>query len=214
MAAGREDCTVDLDEYASAVTAYISTCIETVATTKHYRKYTNQKPWINCDVRAKLRARSSAFVMGTAEDYKKARYEPLERPKDSADRRWRATIPPQTLDACAVCCALWCSAHHRVSAEEQCSHIQPDELNEFYARFEAQHPDQQSGMLGMRSTQYSPLMVPSADVRKVLSKTNPRKAAGPDNIPGCALRVCSSERAESTTIVPIAKKSNVTCLND
>lgn len=106
MAAGREDCTVDLDEYASAVTAYISTCIETVATTKHYRKYTNQKPWINCDVRAKLRARSSAFVMGTAEDYKKARYEPLERPKDSADRRWRATIPPQTLDACAVCCAL------------------------------------------------------------------------------------------------------------
>lgn len=53
-AAGREDCTVDLDEYASVVT---STWIETVTTTTPYRKYPNQKPWINCDVRAKLRAR-------------------------------------------------------------------------------------------------------------------------------------------------------------
>lgn len=86
----------------------------------------------------------------------------------------------------------------------------------------------------MGSTQDSPLMVTSADVCKVLSKTNPRKAASPDNIPGRALRVCSSELADvlgdifnlslaqasvptcfkSTTIVPIPKKSNVTCLND
>ena len=72
----REDSTVDLEEYASGVTGYISTCIETVTTTKHYRKYPNQKPWINCDLRAKLRARLSAFVMGTTEDYKKTRYDP------------------------------------------------------------------------------------------------------------------------------------------
>lgn len=89
-------------------------------------------------------------------------------------------------------------------------------------RFEAQNPDQQRRMLGIESTRDSPLMVTLADVRKVLSKTNPWKAAGPDNIPGCALRVCSSELADvftdifnlSTTIVPIPKRSNVTCLND
>lgn len=86
----------------------------------------------------------------------------------------------------------------------------------------------------MESTQDSPLMVTSADVRKVLSRTNPRKADGPDNIPGRALRVCSSELADvfadifnlslaqasvltcfkSTTIVPVPKRSTVTCLND
>lgn len=80
----------------------------------------------------------------------------------------------------------------------------------------------------------SPLTVTSADVRKVLGRTNLLKAAGPDNIPGRALRVCSSERADvltdifnlslaqatvptcfkSTTIVPFPKRSAVTCLKD
>ena len=32
-----------------------------------------------------------------------------------------------------------------------------------------------------------------------MRRTNPRKAAGPDNIPGRALRVCSAELAEVLT---------------
>ncbi|KAI4889038.1 hypothetical protein NFI96_000828 [Prochilodus magdalenae] len=63
---------------------------------------------------------------------------------------------------------------------------------------------------------------------------NPRKAAGPESIPGRSLKVCSSELAgvfvdifnlslaqsfvpscfKTTTIVPLPKKSVVTCLND
>lgn len=49
----------------------------------------------------------------------------------------------------------------------------PDQLNEFYAQFEAQNPDQQIGMVGVGSTQASPFMVTSANVRKVVNKTNP-----------------------------------------
>ena len=68
----------------------------------------------------------------------------------------------------------------------------------------------------------------------MLRRTNPRKAAGPDNIPGRALRVYSAELAEvptdiynlslsqssaptcfkTTTIVPLPKKNTITCLND
>lgn len=79
-----------------------------------------------------------------------------------------------------------------------------------------------------------PLTVSSAEVRMALKRTNPRRAAGPDNIPGRALRVCSSELADvfmdiynlslaqalvptcfkSTIIVPLPKKNTVACLND
>ncbi|KAI4905611.1 hypothetical protein NFI96_003219 [Prochilodus magdalenae] len=84
------------------------------------------------------------------------------------------------------------------------------------------------------STQNSSLTVTSVEVCKALRRINPRKAAGPDNIPGRALKVCSSELAgvfvdifnlslaqssvpscfKTTTIVPLPKKSVVTCLND
>ncbi|KAI4897459.1 hypothetical protein NFI96_029061 [Prochilodus magdalenae] len=110
----------------------------------------------------------------------------------------------------------------------------PDQLNEFYARFEALNPDRQRGVMAEGSTQNSSLTVTSVEVCKALRRINPRKAAGPDNIPGRALKVCSSELAgvfvdifnlslaqssvpscfKTTTIVPLPKKSVVTCLND
>ena len=38
-------------------------------------------------------------------------------------------------------------------------------------------------------------------VRKLLQKTNPRKATGPDNIPACILKDCCSELAPILTII-------------
>ncbi|KAK1802807.1 hypothetical protein P4O66_021353, partial [Electrophorus voltai] len=71
-----------------------------------------------------------------------------------------------------------------------------------------------------------------ADVRRTLRGVNPRKAAGPDNIPGRVLRECADQLAEvltdifnisrscavvptcfkTTTIVPVPKKPTVSCL--
>ncbi len=78
------------------------------------------------------------------------------------------------------------------------------------------------------------LCLSAADVRKTLSRINPRKAAGPDNIPGCVLKDCAAQLTDvlrdifntslsqavvptclkSTTIIPVPKKSPVSCLND
>ncbi len=72
-----------------------------------------------------------------------------------------------------------------------------------------------------------------ADVRKTLSRINPPKAAGPDNIPGRVLKDCAEQLTDvltdifntslsqaviptclkSTTIMPVPKKSPVSCLN-
>ncbi|KAI4894209.1 hypothetical protein NFI96_027345, partial [Prochilodus magdalenae] len=237
-AAVGEDCTVDLEDYASGVTSYISTCIETIVPTKRCRTYPNQKPWINCDVRSMLRARSTAFLSGNAEDYKRARYD-LRRSIRQAKRQYRVKLEGCYTSADSR--RMWQGLRHitdyqQRSREVTTSHTTlPDQLNEFYARFEALNPDRQRGVMAEGSTQNSSLTVTSVEVCKALRRINPRKAAGPDNIPGRALKVCSSELAGvflwtySTCPLhnllchlasrpppssPSLRKSVVTCLND
>ncbi|KAK3518582.1 hypothetical protein QTP70_004083 [Hemibagrus guttatus] len=107
----------------------------------------------------------------------------------------------------------------------------PNALNNFYARFEAQND--------VTYSENQVLCLTMADVRKTLCRINPRKAAGPDNIPGRVLRECAEQLADvftdifniflsmlkmlptivpmclkTTTIIPVLKKSPVSCLND
>uniref|UniRef100_A0A3B1K8G0 Reverse transcriptase domain-containing protein n=1 Tax=Astyanax mexicanus TaxID=7994 RepID=A0A3B1K8G0_ASTMX len=109
----------------------------------------------------------------------------------------------------------------------------PDDLNTFYTRFET--PSTTTERHTQPSTPPSPpLTVSSGQVYRALRKINPRKAAGPDNFPGRALRACANELAnifssifnlslsqsivptcyKNTTIVPLPKRSPPTCLND
>ena len=79
-----------------------------------------------------------------------------------------------------------------------------------------------------------PLSITVADVRRTLLRIKPRKAAGPDGIPGRVLKTCAHQLAgvsqpsstcrspsrtvpscfKSTTIIPIPKQQRVTSLND
>ena len=72
------------------------------------------------------------------------------------------------------------------------------------------------------------------EVSKTFKRVNPRKAAGPDDIPSCVLRACADQLAgmfmdiftvslsqsavstcfKSATIVPVPNKATVTQLND
>ncbi len=108
----------------------------------------------------------------------------------------------------------------------------PDALNHFYSRFEMQN-DTPAQKLPTPPNDRALCLSP-ADVRKTLSRINPRKAAGPDNIPGRVLKDCAAQLTDvltdifntslsqavvptclkSTTIIPVPKKSPVSCLND
>ncbi len=89
--------------------------------------------------------------------------------------------------------------------------------------------------LHLLSTNVHQALCPSpADERKTLSMINPCKAAGPDSIPGHALKDCAEQLTDvltdifntslsqavistslkSTTIIPVPKKSPVSCLKD
>ena len=78
------------------------------------------------------------------------------------------------------------------------------------------------------------ITVTEADVRKSFRGVNPRKASGPDGIPGRVLKTCADQLAgvftdifnlsllrsevptcfKRASIIPVPKKSKVTCLND
>ncbi len=108
----------------------------------------------------------------------------------------------------------------------------PDTLNHFYSRFEMQNDTPTQKLPTPPNDQA--LCLSAADVRKTLSRINPRKAAGPDNIPGRVLKDCAAQLTDvltdifntslsqavvptclkSTTIIPVPKKSPVSCLND
>lgn len=63
----------DIDKYTDSVSAYISKCIDDVVPRVSVRTFPNQKPWVNGNVRAKLRARSSAYNSGDPEALRKSR---------------------------------------------------------------------------------------------------------------------------------------------
>ncbi|KAI4879613.1 hypothetical protein NFI96_006236 [Prochilodus magdalenae] len=108
----------------------------------------------------------------------------------------------------------------------------PEALNKFYARFE--DPDTPPSIRLTPTPGEVPLSVTPAEVRRTLRRINPRKSAGPDNIPGRVLRECADQISEvladifnvsltqaavptclkTATIIPVPKSSTVTGLND
>ncbi|KAI4887040.1 hypothetical protein NFI96_023441 [Prochilodus magdalenae] len=197
--------TTDLEEYTSSVTSYISKCIDDVTVSKTITTRPNQKPWMTAEVRALLKARDSAFKAGDKAALRKARAK-LSRGIREAKRAHGQSI----------------HSHFRDS----------DALNHFYTRFETQNG------VAARKTTPPPddqvLCLTAADVRKTLRRVNPRKAAGPDNIPARVLKECADQLTDvftdifnislssatvptclkATAIIPVQKKSSVSCLND
>ena len=108
----------------------------------------------------------------------------------------------------------------------------PDELNNFYARFEASNTEACMRAPGVLDDCVITLSV--ADVNKTFKEVNIHKAAGPDGLPGCVLKACADQLSsvftdiftlsltesviptcfKQVTIVPVPKEAKVICLND
>ncbi len=110
----------------------------------------------------------------------------------------------------------------------------PDELNTFYARFEADNTAHTESAAAAAAEEVSPLTLSVADVTRSFKRVNIHKAVGPDGIPGRVLKACAFQLAgvftdifnlslslsvvpscfKKSIIVPIPKKNKITCLND
>ncbi|KAI5087280.1 gastrula zinc finger protein XlCGF28.1-like [Silurus meridionalis] len=200
---------INLKEYTS-VTSNISKCVDDVTISKTITTRSNQKPWMTANVRVLLKHRDSAFRSGDKAALKTARAK-LSRAIREAKHAHAKKIHNHFQDS-GDTRRMWQGIQaitNYKTTSPACDHDAslPDALNDFY---------------------------PPAEVRKTLSRVNPRKSAGPDNIPGRVLRECAEQLADvftdifnislssnvvptcltTTTIVPVPKKSTVSCLND
>ncbi|KAI4894551.1 hypothetical protein NFI96_022922 [Prochilodus magdalenae] len=221
---------LDLEDYTSAVLGYISKCVEDVTTTKTVTCYPNQKPWLNGEVRSLLKARDAAFRSGDAQELRRARREltaGVKRAKAAYALKIQGHFSSQ--DPRSMWRGIKCITDYK-TRDAQCSKDPslPEALNKFYARFE--DPDTPPSIRLTPTPGEVPLSVTPAEVRRTLRRINPRKSAGPDNIPGRVLRECADQISEvladifnvsltqaavptclkTATIIPVPKSSTVT----
>ncbi len=138
----------DIEAYSDTVTCFIRKCIDVVPT-KTIRIYPNQKPWINSDVRSALSARTSAFKSGNTDDRKQASYD-LRRSIKAAKRTYKNKVEehfknnkPRKKKKNNKPRSMWQGINNITGfkgnkpATVNIAASLPDELNTFYARFEA-----------------------------------------------------------------------------
>ncbi|KAL6463200.1 hypothetical protein MHYP_G00275910 [Metynnis hypsauchen] len=81
----------DINVYTDSITSYISKGTEDIVPKINVRSFPNQKPGINAEVRAKLRAWAAAYNSGDPASYKKARYD-LQKTIKLAKRSYRDRV--------------------------------------------------------------------------------------------------------------------------
>ncbi|TWW65003.1 putative RNA-directed DNA polymerase from transposon BS [Takifugu flavidus] len=225
----------DIDNFTSTVLDHITTTIDSITTTKRITTYPNQKPWMNKEVRLLLKARNTAFRSGEAQAYSTARAN-LRRGIKKAKHTYKRKIEGHfsSSDPRRMWQGIQAITDYKPnnSSPTVMDTTFLNELNTFYARFEKD--DKDTATRTPLPADHQPITLSSTAVYTALSRINPRKAAGPDGIPGRVLRACAEQLAgiftdifnlslahavvpscfKATTIVPVPKHSRPTCLND
>ncbi len=221
----------DLQEYTETVTAYIEKCMDDVTVTKTITTRANQKPWMTAEVRGLLKTRDEAFRSGDKQPSKQQEpICPVASKMQNGHMLKKLTITSRTAETHGACGkpfrpSLTTSPCHR---PVMMIHPSPIHSTTFIHGLKCRMTHLH------KNCPHLPMTRPAADVRKTLSRIYPRKAACPDNIPGRVLKDCAAQLMDvltdifntslsqavvptclkSTTIIPVPKKSPVSCLND
>ncbi len=189
----------DIEAYSDSVTCFIRKCIDDVVPTKTIRIYPNQKPWINRDVRSALSARTSAFKSGNTDDRKQFASYDLRRSFKAAKRQYKNKVEEHFNNNNTR--SMWQGINNITGfkgnkpATVNIAASLPDELNTFYARFEADNTAHTENAPVAAAEDVSPLSLSVADVTRSFKRVNIRKAEGPDGTPGRVLKACAFQLA-------------------
>lgn len=189
----------NIDTYTSSVLCYIKCCRDNVITMKRIRVFPNNKPWMTKDVQLLLKARNTAFRSGDPQQYSSARAN-LKKDIKDAKAAYKRKIEDHFDNSDSH--RAWQGIRHitrqdNTSSLTSSSALMAEQLNQFFGRFEVDRTAMTTDPTPATNSQA--LIIQSADVIRTLRKTNTRKAAGPDGIPGRVLRDCAAELGEVLT---------------
>ncbi len=134
----------DVNTYTSSVLHHINRCVDKVTTHKVIKLYPNQKPWMNKEVRLLLKARDAAFKSGDREAYSLSRSN-LKRGIQSAKYNYKLHIEDRFKNNDPR--RMWTGIHALTdykpanNTPPNSNATLPDELNNFYARFDRGNTD-------------------------------------------------------------------------
>ncbi len=199
---------------------------------KTIRIYPKQETWINSDVRAALSAQTSAFKSRNIDDRKQASYD-LRKSIKAAKRQYKNEIEEQfnTKNTRNMWQGITGFKGNKPATMNIATSLS-DELNHFYACFEAHNTAHTESAPADAAEEVSPLSISVTDLTPSFKRVNIHKAMGIDGIPGRVLRPCAFQLArvftdifnlslslsvipscfKKSTIVPIPKKNKITCL--
>uniref|UniRef100_A0A3P9IGT3 Reverse transcriptase domain-containing protein n=1 Tax=Oryzias latipes TaxID=8090 RepID=A0A3P9IGT3_ORYLA len=225
----------DLEVFTDSVLCYIKNCIDTVTVDKQIRVYPNRKPWMNREVQQLLRERNTAFRSGDRVLYSSTRANlkrGIRKAKMEYNRRIEGWLDSNNSRE------VWKGVQHLTNYRTTLRAAEADtslaeELNLFFTRFEVENSDTPTHPHPVAHSSLS-FTVKEQEVRSILRTVNPRKAAGPDGVPGRVLKDCADQLAgvltrifnqslaqstvppclKSSIIVPLPKKTHITSLND
>uniref|UniRef100_A0A3P9JDD6 Reverse transcriptase domain-containing protein n=1 Tax=Oryzias latipes TaxID=8090 RepID=A0A3P9JDD6_ORYLA len=229
----------DINVFTEAVVGFVGKLADDTVQKTKIRTFPNQKPWVDKTIRDALRSRTAAYNAGLAsgdmELYKAASYNVRKAVKEAKKRYGRKLESQlQQSDSRSLWQGLRTITDYRAptSGVTSADRTLADELNTFYARFEAAAKDASdanasvanaSGTNGCRqevtTSTSNALIISEHDVRRAFRRVNTRKAAGPDGISGRVLRACADQLAPvfteifnislSQSVIPTCFKESV-----
>ncbi len=165
----------DIEAYSDTVTCFIKKCIDDVVPTKTIRIYPTKNRGFNSDVRSALSARTSAFKSGNTDDRKQASYD-LRRSIKAAKRTYKNKVEEHFNNNNPR--SMWQGINNITGfkgnkpATVNIAASLPDELNTFYARFEADNTAHTESAHTAAAEEVSPLTLSVADVTRSFKRVN------------------------------------------
>ena len=152
--------------------------------------YPNQKPWVTGNICTELKAKAAAFKErdSNPQAYKKSRYV-LRRTINQAKHQYRTKIESYYTGSNAL--RMWLGLQTITDYEGKNSRellsdtSLPDELNHFYAPFEANNTE--TCMRAPAVPDDCVITLSTAEVSKTFKQVNIHMTTGPDRLPGRVL---------------------------
>ena len=232
-------CDASLDDWADIITSYLQFCCDLCIQTKQVKIYGNNKPWVTKRTKYFINMKKIAHMKGdttTQYDAEKQLRRVIKEDKiaykNKMERKIKHSNPAQAWQMIKT----MGGAKNMKTDPATSTKINPNELNEFYCRFDVSNNNNMTPVheTTKTSNETDPPVLTEDEVSLVLKVCKKRKAPGPDNISGELLSECHEQLSvpmckiyqrsidenkvptqwKTSKIIPIAKKSHATQLND
>ena len=229
-----KETATDIHEYTETVSDYITFCEGLCIPTKTITSNPNDKPRFNTYIKHKLQAKQDAYKENDKDKYKKARYA-AEKAAKTGKAKYRDKLDENlaTNNSKNIRQGLKAITNYKPSPKNTTATDTnlPDRLNGFNSRFDNLNTISPSSITS--SSSLPPFSVDEYVVRRMFQRLNSRKAAGPDNISPCLLKLCADQVSsvftdifnvslsqckiphcfKKPTIFPVPKRSTACCLD-